>query len=169
MAPPRQSHGRLRMERSWKSADFPRRLPPATSPGGNQEQEQKHSSQDQGHGRIGKGIPQFGGGGDGAKGEKLAEPQGEKGGGIASPGIGQEEKQEAQGDGGQEVSPQNAAAPEMDGHPRRRKRSMARNPPQKFGVYMPKVRRGCPRKKYSMSRAVFREAGRFVYNLLTII
>ena len=36
---------------------------------------------------------------------------------------------------------------------------MARNPPQKFGVYMPEVRRGCPRKKYSMSRAVFREAG----------
>ena len=78
----------------------------------------------------------------------MAEPQGEKGGGIASPGIGQEEKQEAQGDGGQEASPQNAAAPEMDGNPRRRKRSMARNPPQKFGVYMPKVRRGCPRKKY---------------------
>lgn len=46
---------------------------------------------------------------------------------------------------------------------------MARNPPQKFGVYMPKVRRGCPRKKYSMSRAVFPEAGRFVYNLFTII
>ena len=135
------------MERSWKSAVFARRLPPATSPGGNQEQEQKHSSQDQGHGRIGKGIPQFGGGGDGAKGEQLAEPQGEKGGGIASPGIGQEEKQEAQGDGGQEASPQNVAAPEMDGQPPQEEEEHGQESPAKVWLIHAQGEAGVSKKE----------------------
>ena len=66
-------------------------------------------------------------------GEKLAEGQSEKTGEIASPGIGQAEKQKTQDDRKEEASPQEASTPKMDGQSQQKEEKHGQESPAIIG------------------------------------